>query len=292
MLNWTRRRLFAATAALAFVIVAAGTASGCVGARPLAMGGAFTGLADDANATYWNPAGLVQLKSPTGTLMHTTTNRDVINYQDFLAYAAPISSFGAFGFSWIKDNLAIIDSERLLIDSENWYWGSLAYRINSKTSIGVNLKQISNSQPGWKTDFGIDFGVLHKIDAKWTVGLLIQDANKPVISGPDGDKVIWTRNWRPGFSFRPDGKSVATAEVYEALDSSRSLRLGYEKKLNDKLALRAGYYGLGDTDNQSFTFGCGLANLGGKSSGYPVALDVAAMVGDIDTVFTSLTTQF
>ncbi len=28
------------------------------GARPMGMGGAFTAVADDANAPYWNPAGL------------------------------------------------------------------------------------------------------------------------------------------------------------------------------------------------------------------------------------------
>lgn len=31
-----------------------------VGARPLAMGGAFVALADDASAFYWNPAGITQ----------------------------------------------------------------------------------------------------------------------------------------------------------------------------------------------------------------------------------------
>ena len=32
-----------------------------VGARAMAMGGAFSAVADDANAVYWNPAGLTQL---------------------------------------------------------------------------------------------------------------------------------------------------------------------------------------------------------------------------------------
>ncbi len=35
-----------------------------LGARALSMGGAFIGLADDWTATYWNPAGLAQLKEP------------------------------------------------------------------------------------------------------------------------------------------------------------------------------------------------------------------------------------
>ena len=34
-----------------------------VGARALGMGGAFVGLADDASAGYWNPAGLAFMSS-------------------------------------------------------------------------------------------------------------------------------------------------------------------------------------------------------------------------------------
>lgn len=59
-------------AALALTLLAAGTAFGLlgpsatgftfmkigVGARPVGMGGAYTAVADDANALFWNPAGL------------------------------------------------------------------------------------------------------------------------------------------------------------------------------------------------------------------------------------------
>ena len=44
-------------------LVCVGTARGqgfeAVGIRALGMGGAFVAVADDASATYWNPAGLV-----------------------------------------------------------------------------------------------------------------------------------------------------------------------------------------------------------------------------------------
>jgi hypothetical protein len=38
------------------------------GARSLALGGAFTGLADEATAAFTNPAGLVQLSRPEVSL--------------------------------------------------------------------------------------------------------------------------------------------------------------------------------------------------------------------------------
>ncbi len=34
------------------------------GARAMGMGGAFIGIADDATAASWNPAGLIQLETP------------------------------------------------------------------------------------------------------------------------------------------------------------------------------------------------------------------------------------
>jgi len=34
-----------------------------IGARAMALGGAFVSIADDASATFWNPAGLTNLKS-------------------------------------------------------------------------------------------------------------------------------------------------------------------------------------------------------------------------------------
>ena len=41
-----------------------------VGARALGMGGAYTALADDANALYWNPAGLSKLEQREFTASH------------------------------------------------------------------------------------------------------------------------------------------------------------------------------------------------------------------------------
>jgi len=34
-----------------------------IGARAMALGGAFVSIADDASATFWNPPGLTNLKS-------------------------------------------------------------------------------------------------------------------------------------------------------------------------------------------------------------------------------------
>lgn len=58
-----------------------------VGARGLGMGGAYTALADDANALYWNPAGLAKIEKREFTASHAEMFEST--RLDFLAYAHP-----------------------------------------------------------------------------------------------------------------------------------------------------------------------------------------------------------
>ncbi len=65
------------------------------GARQSGMGEAFTGIADDVNAIYWNPAGLGQLTRHQACFMHSAWLIDV--NIEYLAYALPIQGVGTFG---------------------------------------------------------------------------------------------------------------------------------------------------------------------------------------------------
>lgn len=58
-----------------------------VGARGLAMGSAYTALADDANAVYWNPGALAGLKAREASASHAELGQGIRH--DFLAYAHP-----------------------------------------------------------------------------------------------------------------------------------------------------------------------------------------------------------
>lgn len=60
------------------------------GARALAMGGAFTALADDSNAVYWNPAGLASVERREVSASHAELADGVRH--DFAAYAHPTAA--------------------------------------------------------------------------------------------------------------------------------------------------------------------------------------------------------
>ena len=65
------------------------------GARSLGMGSAFFSIADDASATYWNPAGLTQLDRKEVMALHT--NLWVGTQYDFVSFVYPTAKYGVFG---------------------------------------------------------------------------------------------------------------------------------------------------------------------------------------------------
>lgn len=81
-----------------------------VGARALGMGSAFVAIADDATATYWNPAGLTKVKKHSFSAMYSDTfstgdgswlSRGLVTY-NFINYVYQIEDIGSLGLSWIR----------------------------------------------------------------------------------------------------------------------------------------------------------------------------------------------
>ncbi len=60
------------------------------GARALAMGSAFTAVANDPSTTFWNPAGLSRTRTRELLLMHAERFGDLID-RDFASFVAPVN---------------------------------------------------------------------------------------------------------------------------------------------------------------------------------------------------------
>jgi len=77
------------------------------GARAAGMGEAFVGLADDASAVYYNPAGLAYQQGRELTLMHSNWlpqfGSDL--FYDFAAYRQSVEGLGTFGLNVTYLNL-------------------------------------------------------------------------------------------------------------------------------------------------------------------------------------------
>ena len=71
-----------------------------VGARALAMGEAYTAMADDASALYWNPAGLARIPEHYASVTAMDAPYVATSYYDYLAFAQNLGSYGSLGASY------------------------------------------------------------------------------------------------------------------------------------------------------------------------------------------------
>ena len=77
--------------------VRGGVLAHAAGARPVAMGEAFTAVADDASAMGWNPGGLGQLKEASGIAAYDMAGLDTS--MSYAAIAVPFGRSSAVGVS-------------------------------------------------------------------------------------------------------------------------------------------------------------------------------------------------
>jgi len=127
------------------------------GARAAGMGEAFVGLADDATATFWNPAGLAYQYGKEIHLMHVNWLPEFGNdlFYDFAAYIHHIESLGTFGLNVTYLNLG----EQTHTDetgtelgkfSSNEYSIALTYgtKLAENWSVGLGMRYIRSNLAG------------------------------------------------------------------------------------------------------------------------------------------------
>jgi hypothetical protein len=160
---------FAAVLLLQGPAVAAGFLSNGPGARAAAMGGAFTGLADDSSAMFYNPAGLAGQR---GALMleHVPINESGAGLAfndgrlDFFGVNYP-SSIGTFGFGFyqfaiggIEGRTNLSDAPSALNASQTAYFAPYAVKYRD-LALGFTGKAVTYSLGGYgATGFGADVG--------------------------------------------------------------------------------------------------------------------------------------
>lgn len=208
------------------------------GARALGMGGAFTAVADDPSATFWNPAGLATMPDRELLLMHSERFGDLID-RDFAAYTQPVkwSIFGGegagIGFSLIRlgvddipftDHLADqldtngdgeVDNEEVLglftlqdqiqykSDQEFALLFSYGEKIGS-WQTGASLKFVRQSVgPYSSLGVGVDIGFLRpEIWKHLDFGIKFQDITTTYLSWSTGRNELITPAIVPGLAWQ------------------------------------------------------------------------------------------
>ena len=162
-----------------------------VDAAALGMSNTVVASANDVNAGYWNPAGLMRLEDHQASVMHASYFANIAQY-DYLAYASPIDERSAWGVSFIRfgvddilntteliDSQGNIDYNRISLFSAADYGFTFSYARKLPVpgfQYGVNAKiirrVIGKFANSW--GFGFDAGIQFEKN-NWQFGLILRD---------------------------------------------------------------------------------------------------------------------
>jgi len=238
-----------------------------VGTRAIGMGEAFTALADDSSAMYWNPAGLSRLSQKEATFMHSSLLESV--HYEHLAFVAPTDNF-AFGtnFSYLGyGDIAGFDNSGAPTGNVSAYSyilnGGLSRSFFGSLSLGASGGLIHESLADNSANtFAMNAGALYTLDAHpWSgdyhLGLAVQNL------GP-GLKFVSERDPLPRkikIGAAAEGIKTLplnlTADVTVPNDNDAYVSLGSEYWFKEIIALRLGYAGSND-EGRGLRVGFGL----------------------------------
>lgn len=263
-----------------------------IGARPLSMGGANSGIADDQNACFYNPGALPFNKGVTVFL------KDINNLAGTLVY--PLNTQLALGASIVQTTFSNFTSSTTgqTIDFSNSFLVlSTAAKLDSfpilgdipnsqNIGVGINLKSIiaqtlagsvrisqatGQSTYGWE----VDAGIVNKISSWLGIGLNFENILPYSGSSANGGTIVWDSGekesipliTKAGFSivamddagalFKSKGdRLVLNGDIKLQKENAGVAYIGLEWKTNKFYYLRTG--SVFNPSKTNLTFGLGF----------------------------------
>ncbi|MGD9487104.1 MAG: PorV/PorQ family protein [Calditrichaceae bacterium] len=222
-----------------------------VDARAAGMGGAFTALASDAGASFWNPAGLAAAEGSSMIVMHNQWLLDITQQFAAINFKKGRHNFG------VSVNLMTIPGVEIRGNVPDTEPDGNVDAVNISASVsyastffgdwlaGITVKYLYEeyylySAPGWAMDVGVQKReILSGLDWGFTFRNIgrMSELKKEATSLP----VIF----RNGFAYKLpfkiiDRKPLLTADLEHILDESTYIRVGAEIDIKEYLSFRSG----------------------------------------------------
>jgi len=150
------------------------------GARAMGMGNGFVGLADDATAIYYNPAGIARLGTQQVSFLHTFLFEGTM--YDYIAYVYPMGSPGSLGIGAMRIGTDDIGRRDLTMDIGDFRASQtqlmLAYgrQFDGRFHAGLTLKLVNQSIDNLSAyGYGLDVGGQVQIWDNLQAGVRLQD---------------------------------------------------------------------------------------------------------------------
>ncbi|OGR84815.1 MAG: hypothetical protein A2901_06350 [Elusimicrobia bacterium RIFCSPLOWO2_01_FULL_54_10] len=217
-----------------------------VGARALGLSSAYTAVADDVTALYWNPAGLASLHKRELSAMHAELFAQ--SRYNFLGYAHP-TRVGTFAFGAAYLNQGTLEgrgedrratSDFSASDLALTFAGSR--RLTPEWSLGASVKVIRSGIAGESAGgLAFDLGADWKLPGgKLRAGTAIQNAGPKMKFLEQGYHLPLT--FALGASFEAAKGLLFSADARQRVyEGDFSLAAGAEFSPVSMLTLRAGY---------------------------------------------------
>ena len=277
-----------------------------LGARAVAMGEAFTPVADDATTMFWNPAGLALLNERRVHVTHTEWPAD-INYEAvFFTMPSPWMRGGiGLQVSSLRTELDFTSEQEPLPNGRKFSFsdlliaGGYARELTDRFAFGFSLKYVREdlgSEVGgsavnsWAADVGTMFRLPYRnfrMTMAWSnIGPDFQPPGGFLGgSAANGEREVRYQSFSPAstFAFGASLEPIAAAR-YRLLtsvqfdhpaDTRELLKGGAELWLEETLALRAGW----NPRSQEMKFSAGFG-LRGSLGGNALRLDYAYTDGN------------
>ncbi|MCK4673178.1 PorV/PorQ family protein [candidate division WOR-3 bacterium] len=202
------------------------------GARPTAFSGAFSAVADDATACYYNQAGLAFIENTTVTLQHANwlPGLQPDMYYEYTGVAKPFK-IGTMGFNVIY----LTTGKTEVVDEHGTYLGeyttfdiavglNYGFKLNSKTGLGLGWKLIYSylvpdwvwgrmpglgiEQGGTGITYAFDTGVLYKPFKLLSVAGALQNIGPNISYTESGSSDPLPYTLRMGLKLEPINSNI------------------------------------------------------------------------------------
>lgn len=249
-----------------------------ISARAIGLGNAYTALSDDANAVFFNTAGLLQVKDKE--LMTSYTN--YIDGTQGGSFVYILHNSAPAHIAVFTNYINYGDIDRTIADNDGNYGGTTgtfgaydmifgiaaAKKYNDVVDLGLNIKYLTEKLDDKSASvIAGDLSLLHQtVNPKLKVGLTIKNIGKQLsYFTDDKHKEKLPVTYVAGGCYRVNDDVKAVLDLYKPTGYDMSGRLGVEyipSTLKKNLALRAGYRTNAKDYNVS-----GDASLSGMSAG-------------------------
>ncbi len=223
-----------------------------VSPRADALGGAFTAVADDASAIYYNPAGLVQLENKQAMVSWIDYPAD-ITYM-FAGVAMPVGFGGVLGIGYYGLDAGEIDvtTHQHPNGVDGWTFGAKDYALSvsygrfltDRFSLGLTLKIIDElyeeeRATGWAADVGTQYNTGWR---NFKITMLLSNF------GPDMNFITQEYPLPINFKFggaldvldNPGHHAIFAIEGSHPADNREKYNVGMEYTFRNFASLRAG----------------------------------------------------